>query len=297
MISPVLPGRRATSPFALLGERFHALCAAPDPLVVPAGAIAGLPGRPVPLDELRARLLHPSCPSATREAAIGWLLGRAHADGQDWTVGLAGVLLPGLCTAVGSLVAACPGRCEDIEAEALTGLLDGIARTAADHPRAAARLRWLARNRARRLVRAELTEQDHRAGRPVSAEPPRPYGHPDLVLAAAVAAGVIRAPDAALIGDTRLGLLDLHQAAAALGISYQAAKKRRRRAEVTLADWLTDPHTGAVLPAAQAPTRKRFVADRANRPCSPGGGRPRTGRDTDRRPAVRHPLPNHDSRR
>lgn len=297
MVCPVLPGHRESSPFVVLDSSFRALCAGPDPLAVPAGTIAGLPDRPLPLDELRDRLLHPSCRHTTRDAAIGWLLVRAHDHGDGWLVALAGVLLPGLCAAVDPLIAACPGKTDDIEAEALVGLLDGIARTAPDHPRAAARLRWLARNRARRLVRAELAEQEHRANAPRSAEPPAGYGHPDLVLAAAVDAEVIRAEDAALIGDTRLGLLDLEQAAAALGVTYKAAQQRRRRAETALASWLTDPETGAVLSAAEASASKRFVAKQPVGPCSSGGGRPRTGRGVDRRPAVRHPLPIPDPRR
>lgn len=285
------------SPFNALDAAFRLLCASPDPLAVPAGAVPGLPGRPVPLDELKARLLHPSCPHSLRAAAVGWLLGRARDQRGPWLVGLAGMLLPGLRVRVAGLIGACPGKTQDIEAEALAGLLEAIGRTEPSHPRAAARLCWLARNRARRLVRAELAEAARPGAHPISAEPPRPYGHPDLVLVRAVAAGVVCADDAALIGDTRLGLLDLPEAAELLGVDYKTAHQRRRRAEAALAAWINDGADDGPADRRAAPAAGRFVENGAARPCSTGGGRPRTGRDPDRRPAVRHPLPTHQPRR
>lgn len=291
---PDLPG---PSPFAALDAAFRLLCAGPHPLAVPAGAVPGLPDRPVPLDELRTRLLHPSCPHSLRAAAVGWLLGRAHDQRGPWLVGLAGVLLPGLCARVAGLIGACPDKADDIEAEALAGLLEAVGRTEPGHPRAAARLCWLARNRARRLVRTELAEAARPGVHPVSAEPSRPWGHPDLVLVRAVAAGVVCADDAALVGDTRLGLLDLTEAAAALGVDYKTAHQRRRRAEAALAAWIDDGADDGPAHRRADPAAGGFVEKGAAGPCSSSGGRPRTGRDPDRRPAVRHPLPTHQPRR
>jgi DNA-directed RNA polymerase specialized sigma24 family protein len=53
----------------------------------------------------------------------------------------------------------------------------------------------------------------------------------------AVSAGVLDSFDAALIEATRLNGLSLMDAAALLGVSYEAAKKRRRRAETTWLCW------------------------------------------------------------
>ena len=64
----------------------------------------------------------------------------------------------------------------------------------------------------------ELAEQTHRDHQRLLAVPPYPWGHPDRVLAQAVTEGVLCAEDAALVGDTRLGLLSVADAAAALGI-------------------------------------------------------------------------------
>jgi hypothetical protein len=61
-----------------------------------------------------------------------------------------------------------------------------------------------------------------------SAPPPRPWGHPDLVLAAAVTAGAITAAEAALIGATRLEGISPHTLAANAQLSDQTLLKRRR---------------------------------------------------------------------
>ncbi|MGH9228306.1 MAG: hypothetical protein ACRD07_06150 [Acidimicrobiales bacterium] len=53
----------------------------------------------------------------------------------------------------------------------------------------------------------------------------------------AVSAGVLDAFDAALIEATRLNGLTLMDAAVLLGLRYEAAKKRRRRAETTWLCW------------------------------------------------------------
>ena len=50
---------------------------------------------------------------------------------------------------------------------------------------------------------------------------------------------MIGAADAELIGATRIGDVDLADAANALGIGYKACHQRRRRAESALVEWLT----------------------------------------------------------
>ena len=268
----------ARSPFDTLERAFRVLCAEPRPLAVEAEAVPGLPQRLIPLVELRSILLHPSTGYGTRNAALSVLLARARDEGGRWTVGLAGVLLFGLRRAVSTFCQLCPGKTADIEAEALTGLIEGIASTEPGRDRLAARLTWLARNRAKRLVVAELAEQSLPAHRPVPAAPPYPWGHPDLVLAQAVTEGVICAEDAALIGDTRLGLLSVTQAAETLGIDRWAAHKRRQRAEQTLVAWLC---SDAYVP--------HFVQEPAFSPYLVRWGRPRLGRIDDRRPAACQP--------
>lgn len=259
------------SPFATLERAFVLLTTEPRPLAFDGTGVVGLPDRLIPLDELRARLLHPSTRYATRDAALDALVERARAQGGAWTVGLAGVLLPGLRRAVTPLAAACPGKEADLEAEMLAGLLTALDRFPPGRPRPAGRLCGQAFDAAKRLLRAELTERarpGHDAG---SAEPPKPYGHPDFVLAKAVAEGAVCADDAELIGATRLGEMSLADAAASWGLSYKAAERRRHRAETALVAWI----------------RGGFVAEGAVPAGSKGAGRPRQGHRPDQRPGLR----------
>ena len=272
---------RSDSPFDALEQTFDLLVSAPSPLALEGGAVAGLPDRVIALGELRAILLHPSTAYEVRDAALDELVARARARGGPWAVGLAGVLLPGLRRAVWGLVRACPVRAADIEAEALVALLQAASTCERGRPRLAARLCWLARSGAQRVLRDELAERARPAAEAVSAAPPRPWGHPDLVLEKAVAAGVICAADAQLIGATRLGDEGLAEVAADLGIAYGACHQRRRRAEAALVTWMRSddyPPFSIVEPA---------MATR----CSSRGGRPRQGRATDRRPDKRRSTP------
>ena len=274
-------GRRLTdSPFDTLEATFALLASGPDPLAVDGCGVAGLPDRPVPVGGLKARLLHPSTGFETRDVIVGELVARSQAEGGRWSIALAGVLLPGLRRAVWPLVQARPGRADDIESEALTAFLSAVAGCEPGRARLASRLCWLARIGAQRLCHAELVEP-HPGSDPVSGSPPRPWGHPDLVLAAAVRAGVICAADAELISATRLGGTDLAEAAERLGLGYWACHKRRRRAESALVEWVTGDD---YLPLG-------FVQKYAETPCSYGGGRPRQGRPTGRQPGKRRPSP------
>lgn len=282
-------------PFDTLEVVFRLACRGAAPLSIDGGAVAGLPDRAVALDELRAILLHPSTEHAARDGAISVLLARARAEGGVATVGLAGVLLFGLRRAVGAFYELLPGKAADVEAEALCGLLEGIAKTAPNRRHLPARLIWLARNRVKALVERELTEsflvedtpfsgpdRSEPAAevghvprlwrRPYSSAPALPFGHPDLILAKAVAEGVVCAEDAALVGETRLCSLPITEAAQRLGIDLEAARKRRQRAEGALRRWITSPLYDA-----------DFVQKRPDPPYFQGWGRPRHGVGHDRR--------------
>ncbi|MHB1930664.1 MAG: hypothetical protein ACYCUG_14825 [Acidimicrobiales bacterium] len=263
---------RGDGPFDTLEATFRLACRGPKPWSIDGRQVPGLPDRPIPLDELRAILLHPSTSYRTQAQALAILVTQARAQGGAATVGLAGVLIFGLRRAVAPLCDIRPDRAADIEAEALAGLVEAIAATGAERPRLAARLCWMARNRAKRLFETELAEQARPGPCPDAEAPPFPAAHPDLVLAQAVTQGVIVPDDAALIGDTRFGLIDLEEAAVALGISYPAARKRRTRAEKALAGWL-----------ASDTYQRDFVPKPGRNPYLGGAGRPRGGRDIDRR--------------
>ena len=117
----------APEPFDAADAAFRLLCAGPQPLALHASKVAaGLPDRPVPLDELRVLLLHPSTSARARNQVWAELVRRARAGDPAWTVGLAGIAMPGLRRAVGSLAAAWRGDPADLQAEVLTGFLAAV---------------------------------------------------------------------------------------------------------------------------------------------------------------------------
>lgn len=263
--------RVEASPFAVLAKSFALLGERRDPLALDGRPIAGLPDRPIPLVELKARLLHPSTRYTTRDAAIAALLARAKTEGGCWTVGLAGVLLPGLRRAALALVRSCPERAGDVEADMLAGLVAAIDRAEPSRARPAGFLTGRAFDAAKQGLRCELAER----GRPAQSaqaacEPPRVFAHPDFVLAEAVAERVISPGDARLIAVTRLEGRDLAAVARASGISYESARQRRSRAERDLVAYLSDG----------------FVTKRGSAAGSRGAGRSRQGRRGARRPGL-----------
>jgi hypothetical protein len=106
---------------------FRLLTAGPQPLAVHASRLAaGLPDRPVPLDELRVLLLHPATSARARNRVWAELVRRARAGDPAWVIGLTGIALPGLRRAVASLAAAYRGDPADLQSEVLTGFLAAV---------------------------------------------------------------------------------------------------------------------------------------------------------------------------
>src|SRR6202042_1297084 len=77
-------------PFDAADTAFRLLCAGPQPMALHAAKVPGaLPDRPVPLDELRVPLLHPSTSARARNQVWAELVRRTRAGDPAWTVGLA----------------------------------------------------------------------------------------------------------------------------------------------------------------------------------------------------------------
>ncbi|MGC1210137.1 MAG: hypothetical protein WA890_02565, partial [Micromonospora sp.] len=85
----------------------------------------------------------------------------------------------------------------------------------------------------------------------------QPWDHPDLVLARAVAAGVIDADEANLIAATRLEHATLAQAAARIGITSSLASSWRLKAERRLLEAIRE---GSLAFVPLRPRRRRGVA-------------------------------------
>jgi hypothetical protein len=228
-------------------DAFEMLTAGPAPLAVHAARLApGLPDRMVALDELRAILLHPA--TSTRQRNLVWaeLVRRARTGGPEWMVGLAGVAMPGLRRAEASLALAWRCGREDLQAEILTGFLAAVAALDLDRLEVvplASRLCWAAFRAGHAHARAEAGHAARR--RDLSCQPSGeqepgdrpalPWGHPDLVLAAAVRAGVLTPAQADLIGRSRLEGVRMAVIAAERSVSHPSLCNQRRRAETRLA--------------------------------------------------------------
>jgi hypothetical protein len=237
--TPLTPAPSAGfgSPLHTADATFRMLTRGPRPLTVDGRRIGhGLPRRPIRLDELKRLLLRASTPRPARDAAWAVLVRRARGDGPAWVVGAVGVAMPGLRRAAGRLAAGFGGDTADLDAEVLVGFLTALRVCDLDRPGIAARLCWAAYRAGLRARYAEAAPGVHRPVEDAlaSASPPLPWEHPDFVLADAVAKGVLAPVDAELIGRTRLEGRELREVAPEVGLGYEAAKKRRQRAEPRL---------------------------------------------------------------
>jgi len=220
---------------------FRALTTGPDPLALNPGRLApGLPGRPVPLGELKALLLHPATGATARNKVWAELVRRARTGGPAWLIGLTGVAMPGLRRAVAAWSAGYRGDPGDLQAEVLTGFLAAVRGLDIDdleHVPLASRLCWAAWRAGQALACADAAwASRHRELDDSFDGPVMPWGHPDFVLAAAVRGGVLTAAEADLIGRSRLEGVPLAQIATELGVGHSTLCMRRTRAEKKIAD-------------------------------------------------------------
>ena len=222
------------SPLSTLDAAFRGLSVGPRPLAVDGSAFDGLPARAVPLVELRDLLLHPSCGPDTREAVWAELVGRAQTAGPEWVVGAAGVALPALRRIAGRVAGGFRGDTADFDSEVLAGFVAALRVADPDAGGYPGRLCWAAW---RAGITARHVEDGYAARRSELVEsvaPPDPWGHPDFLLATAVRGGLITAEEAELVGRTRLEGVPLARGAEEAGVSRDAVKMRRHRAEKRL---------------------------------------------------------------
>ena len=115
------------APFETLEICFRLLSTGPAGLALDGRRLGhGLPARPIPLVELRALLQHPTGTHELQRAVIEELVRRALHQGEDWVVGVAGVLLPGLRWIAASVLLVDHRAAGDVEAELLELLRDAI---------------------------------------------------------------------------------------------------------------------------------------------------------------------------
>lgn len=221
-------------------DAFTWLVTGPDPVSLDGRLFRGLPDRRVALDEVRDRLLARRCPQATRDAVWAHLVLRSRTEGATWTVAAVGVALPALTSVAATLSGRFAGDPADIHAEVLRGFLAALPSIDLRRPRIMLRLRWAAYRSGYDALAEALAGPTPVAPGFRSTPPRTPWGHPDLVLARAVADGVLTGTEAALIGATRLEHMPVADWAAQHRTGEWAVYKSRKRAELRLADYLRD---------------------------------------------------------
>lgn len=231
--------------------RFRLAGQGPKPLSVDGRFLGhGLPRRRIALPELSAILMHPACGYAARDAAWRLLVQRARTGEAAWRAGAVGVAMPGLRFKAYLLAKLFPTA--DVQAAIVEHFLRALNAADLARPGVVGNLLTAAFSKAR----SELREQEPASSGtpnhiPGSVLPPAPYGHPDLVLARAVALGVLTAEDAELIAVTYLEEVSLTAYAERLAKPRWNLYKRRTAAVARLkaaieAGELSDPYADVI---------------------------------------------------
>ncbi|WP_410634374.1 hypothetical protein [Amycolatopsis sp. cmx-4-83] len=246
-------------------DTFTLLVTGPHPVSLNGRLFTGLPDGEIPLDEVRDRLLARRCPQATRDAVWAHLVLRSRTEGATWTVAAVGVALPALTSVAAILSNRFAGDPADVHAEVLRGFLAALSTIDLRPPRIMLRLRWAAYRSGYDALAEALASPTPVAPGFRSTPPHAPWGHPDLVLARAVADGVLTETEAALIGATRLEEVSVADWAARHQAGEWAVYKARKRAELRLAAYLregaveTDPTDPLLVQVAAAVALARPV--------------------------------------
>jgi len=245
----------ASSPFYAAECAFERLASGPDSLILD-GAQLGEPfsAESLTLDAVRKIVLKRSNQIGPRDRVWAELVRNARTYGGDWTIAAVGMALPALKWLGGAYANRYDGHPADLDGEILTGFLEHLAEIDIDRPGIMTRLRYAALRAARRAVDQEIGYMRSVAVAEAM-EPHLPWGHEDLVLAKAQQEGIITAADVDLIGMTRLEDVDLAEAAEMLGVTRNAVKIRRQRAEARLVAWLQGRRVPSMTDMAQSRAR------------------------------------------
>ncbi|MEU1687890.1 hypothetical protein [Micromonospora sp. NPDC005707] len=231
--------RTADTALTIAEKAFELLTCEPAPLVFDASPVPGLPDRTMPLDELRELLVDERYDSDTTDELWRQLAHHAREWGPAWVVGAIGVALPGLTHLAAKISRGHAGHADDVDSEVLAAFLQALRTADLAPPRLWLRLCWAAWRAGAAVVKPDNGEElplDLPSG---SRSPRMPYGHPDLLLGRAAAAGLISAEAAELISATRFGDALIEQLAAERGVTAPVLRMRRRRAERIVAAAVT----------------------------------------------------------
>jgi hypothetical protein len=145
-----------TLPLDSARTAFDWLVTGPHPVSIEGNLFPGLPRRPLPLNEVRDRLLHPPAPSPpVMRCGHIWCCAPTR-KALPGPLGVWGVALPALTRIAATLSARFAGDVADIHAAVLTGFVDGLGRVELGKPRIMLRLRWAAYRSGHTAVREAL---------------------------------------------------------------------------------------------------------------------------------------------
>ncbi|MBS2545403.1 sigma-70 region 4 domain-containing protein [Catenulispora sp. NL8] len=244
-----------SSPFYAAECAFNRLTTGPNPLTLDGMQLGEpFPAQRLMLDAVREIVLKRSNQIAPRDAVWVELVRNVRTYGGDWTIAAVGMALPALKWLGGAYAMKYDGHPADLDGEILTGFLEHLVEVDIDRPGIMTRLRFAALRAARRAVDQEI-DYTRSVAVAESMEPYLPWGHEDLLLAKAHREGIISAADVDLIGMTRLEGVDLAEAAEMLGVSRNAVKIRRQRAEARLVAWLQGRRVPSMSDMAQSRAR------------------------------------------
>ncbi|GAA3615928.1 hypothetical protein GCM10022419_121510 [Nonomuraea rosea] len=234
------PSLGGSLPLDVAEHAFNLLMRGPAPLSIDGALLGhGLPARPIPLSELRGMLLHPSCSRTARDHVWRHLIDQARTQRGAWMVAAVALAIPMLRRLIAALADTIPaGRTcrEDLEADVLAAYMEALCRVNLTWSHPLLRLSRLTRIT---VLRAHATDQPHLLTDPDLTESSQqtltyPTGHCDVLLAQAVAEGIITEQEAELIAFTRLEGIALSSYCRRRGLLYCTALKRRQRAETAL---------------------------------------------------------------
>ncbi len=238
-------GTPARSPLAALDAMFLSLARGIRPLTLPNSLFTDRLGQPLPVDQVRARLAHPSCSPETRERIWSEVAFRARRDGEPWTTVVCGLAVPGLRRALSRLPRLGYLDPSEVEQEALTGLVAELSQIDPADPLLARRLIRAADRAAHQLVRKARARHAVQSEGEVLVDVPavapaewESEGDEYSVLWEAVRNKVIGLDDADLIARTRLDLASVDHVAAQRGVSRRTVFRQRAAAEKSLGEAL-----------------------------------------------------------
>lgn len=239
-------GSPARSPLASLDATFLSLARGIRPLNLPAALFTDCPGeQALPVDQVRARLAHPSCRPEARERVWSEVAFRARRDGEPWTTVVCGFAVPGLRRTLARLPRLTYLDPSEVEQEALTALVAGLGEIDPADPLLARQLIRAADRAAHQLMRSARTRHtiqsdlamktDSSAAAPLIWDSERDEYS---VLWEAVRNKVIALEDADLIARTRLDRVSVDHVAVQRGVSRRTIFRQRAAAEKNLGDAL-----------------------------------------------------------